>query len=138
MGLWKTAIEAAKCGATATVSGSDITVVLAGRDLSPATVSVSGGTAVTGTVSCRRPRRPGSRRLGRLQQGQALWPCGRRRFILTSGASDLPYQLRALSNGRAFSIYHAKPEEYAQFAWMGLELAKVPGKSTWAEKVLVA
>ena len=138
MGLWKTAIEAAITGATATVSGNDITVVLAGRDLSPATVAVSGGTAVTGTVSyIADPTKT---------LGAAAWAAsnGAKLFghadadasILTSGTSDLPYQLKALSNGRAFSIYHAKPEEYAQFAWMGLELAKVPGKSTWAEKVL--
>ena len=138
MGLWKTAIESAIAGSVATVNGNDITVVLAGRDLSPATVSVSGGTTVTAAVSYIADS---TKTLGAaawaLTNGQKVFGhADADASILTSGTSDIPYQLKALSNGRAFSIYHALPHEYAQFAWMGLELAKVPGKSTWAEKVL--
>ena len=138
MGLWKTAIEAAIPGAVATVSGNDITVVLAGRDLSPASASVSGGTAVTVAVSyiADSTKTLGAAAWALTNGAKVFGHADAAATILTSGTSDLPYQLKALSNGRAFSIYHALPHQYAHFAWMGLELSKTPGKSTWAEKVL--
>lgn len=138
MGLWKTAIEAAIAGSTATVSGNDITIVCPGRDLSPVTASVSGGTAVAVAVSyiTDSTKTLGAAAWAASNSPKLFGHADADATILTSGTSDLPYQLKALSNGRAFSIYHALPHQYAQFAWMGLELSKLPGKSTWAEKVL--
>ena len=135
----KSAIETAISGATATVSGRDITTVLAGRDLSPITCVVTGGASQpTVTVSYIAD----SAKI----LGAAVWAAsnGTKLFghadadptILTGTVGSIPGQLKALSYDRTFSIYHAKPEEYAQCAWMGLELTKTPGASTWAEKTL--
>lgn len=138
MSLWKTAIESAISGATATISGREMTVTLAGRDISPATASVSGGTAVTATVTyiADSTKTLGAAAWAASNGAKLFGHADANPVIITSGTTDLPYQLKALSYDRTFSIYHAKPEEYAQFAWMGLELSKAPGVSTWAEKVL--
>jgi hypothetical protein len=115
-----------------------MTVVCAGRDLSPATASVVGGTAVTVTVKYIADSTK--------TLGAASWTAsaGTKLFghadadatILTATTSDLPYQLKALTYDRTFSIYHALPHQYPQFAWMGLELSKNPGKSSWCHKAL--
>lgn len=139
MTAWKSAIETAITGATATVDGRSITVTKAGRDISPVTCTVTLGasqptatvtyvTDSTKTLSAASWAASNTKLFGHADADPA---------ILDSGlTTDLPYQLKALSYERTWSIYHTKPEEYAQCAWMGLELTKVPGKSTWAEKVL--
>jgi hypothetical protein len=136
--LWQTAIQSAIAGSVATISGNDMTVVCPGRDLSPATASVAGGTAVTVTVKYIADSTK--------TLGAASWTAsaGTKLFghadadatILAATTSDLPYQLKALTYDRTFSIYHALPHQYPQFAWMGLELSKNPGKSSWCHKAL--
>lgn len=139
MGLLETAIESAISGATASVTGRYIVVEKAGRDLSPITVSVSGGASQpTTTVTYITDSTD--------TLGAAAWAAaaGAKIFghadadpaILTGSAGSLPGQLKAASYDRAFSIFHKLPNEYAQVAWMGLELSKKPGKSTWAEKII--
>lgn len=139
MGLWKTAIEAAITGSTATISGNDMTVVCPGRDLSPVTCSVAGGTAVTTTVTyiADSTKTLGSAAwAASASPGKLFGHADADPTILTAGTSDLPYQLKALTYDRTFSIYHALPHQYPQFAWMGLELSKNPGKSSWCHKAL--
>jgi len=139
MTAWKSAIELAIAGATATVSGQSITVTKAGRDISPVTCVVTlGASQPTATVTYVTDSAK--------TLSAASWAASNQKLfghadanpdILNSGVStDLPSLLKALSYERTFSIYHTLPHEYAQCAWMGLELTKVPGKSTWAEKVL--
>lgn len=139
MGLLETAIESAISGAVATVSTRSMTVVKAGRDLSPITVTVTGGASQpTTTIEYITDNTKSA--------GAASWTnsAGAKLFghadadptILVGNTGSTPGSMKGLGYDRTFCIYHSKPHEYAQFAWAGLELAKKPGQSTWAEKVI--
>lgn len=139
MAAWESAIESAISGAVATVSGNTISVTLAGRDMSPVVASISGGASqpsVAITYSLDQTK----------ILSAAAWANAQKKIFgvadadpeTLNGASvtDLAYLLKQLGYDRVWGIYHGNPSEYAQFAWMGLELAKRPGQSTWAEKSL--
>lgn len=124
---------------TALASTNTITITQAGRQIdSVSAVVTSGATQPTLSTVYTLPKQ------GVLDA--AAWTAGRTKVfgyadtdvaILNPAATtDLAYQLKALAYDRTWGIYHATPSDYINFAWMGLELAKDPGKSTWAHKSL--
>ena len=49
-----------------------------------------------------------------------------------SGATDLPAALKSLSFSDSMVLYHGKPVQFADAAWLGLMLPTNPGTDNWA------
>jgi len=124
---------------TAVVSTNTITITQAGRQIDAVTAVVTGGaTQATlanvfsivkqGVLDCAAWANTQSKIFGYSDTDVEMYN--------PAATTDLAYQLKALAYDRTWGIYHAIPADYIQFAWMGLELAKDPGKSTWAHKSL--
>jgi len=139
MTAWETAIESAIPGATATAVGAVMTVALAGTDISPVsavvtlgasqpTVTASYVTDSTDSLAAAAWASTQVKIFGHADANVAT--------LDPSSTTDLGYVFKGLSYDRTFTIYHALPHEYAQFAWLGLELPKDPGQSCWATKTL--
>lgn len=123
----------------ATPSGNAMAISQAGRDINSITFAITGGASqATTTVAYLLPQAPTLLAANWVSTQTKLFGYADMDANTLSGAatSDLAYQLKQLAYDRVWGIYHANPAEYAQFAWMGLELAKDPGQSTWAHKTL--
>ena len=58
--------------------------------------------------------------------------------IIATPTTDIISVLSAKNYDRTAAIYHTQAgTEYPEFAWMGLQLPKDPGSTTWANKTLV-
>lgn len=142
MSLWKTAIEAAITGATATVSGDDMTVTLVGKDMQVATFSVAGGTAVTATLSYPLEATKtkawmawaeGQKKLYFFQDSDAAMLIAN---TGVSGTACLAEYAKLLNYERTVAVYHANHTEYLAASWIGDQLPYDPGANTWAFKTL--
>ncbi len=142
MGLWKTAIEAAITGATATISGREMTVTLVGKDMNIGTFSVAGGSAVTATISYPLDATK--------TKAWMAWTAGQKKLQFVqdsdpatyaadtgvSGTACLAEFAKLSSYDRVAVVYRANNTEYTAAAWMGKELPYDPGLRTWAFKNL--
>lgn len=143
MALWKTAIETAIHGATATVSGASITVVAPGIDLNVATVTITGG-ASQPTVAITYPLDATTVKAW-MAWGETI---KRIQFVQTSEADCIAagtgvvgtaglMEFANLSGYKRVAVaYHATNTEYLTAAWAGEQLSKDPGKYTFAFRTL--
>jgi hypothetical protein len=138
MALWKTAIEAAITGATATVSGRDMTVVLVGKDMHTGTFSVAGGTAVTATtVETLDATKTKAWMAWAETQVKAFGFTDSDAATLAantgvSGTACLIEFAKLMSYKRTIGIYKAAGGEYAWSAWCGSQLPQPVGSRLWA------
>ena len=142
MALWKTALEAAIPGSTATVSGNDMTVVLVGKDLAAATFSVAGGTAVTATISTILEATK--------SKAWMAWTEAQKKIQFFQDSDVAQYAADTTNTStaclgefahlmnyeRTAVIYHAPSMEYLAAAWIGDQLPYNPGANTWAFKTM--
>lgn len=142
MSLWKTAIEAAITGATATISGREMTVTLVGKDLNIGTASVAGGTAVTVTISNPLDATKTKAWMAwaatqkKLQFVQDSDPATYAADTGSTSTACLAEFAKLMSYDRVAMVYHATNTEYAAAAWVGKGLPYDPGAHTWAFKSL--
>lgn len=142
MSLWKTAIETAISGATATVSGNDMTVVLVGKDMNIATFLVTGGTAVTATITYPLEAT-------KTKAWQAWTETQKKLYFFqesdaaayaadtgSTGTAGLIEYARLMNYERTVGIWHATNTEYLAAAWIGDQLPYDPGANTWAFKTM--
>ena len=127
---------------TATPVGNVMTVAQAGRDIGSVVVTITLG-ASQPTVATVYSQTAAT------QTGAAAWVATSAvptmlgvadsdvNWYNSGSTTDLAYLLKVANQYNVWGIYHALPSEYIQFAWMGLELSKAPGASTWADKTLV-
>ena len=138
MSLWKAAIEAAITGATATISGREMTVTLVGKDMNIGTASVAGGTAVTITISYPLDATKTKawmawaetvvKDMG-FQDSDPAW------YAVNTGNSStagLMEYAKLMGYKRVFGVYHATNTEYLLAAWVGAELPRDVGEKIWA------
>ena len=142
MSLWKTAIESAIPGSTATVSGNDMTVVLVGKDLAVGTFSVAGGTAVTATITTILEATKSKAWMAwtetqkKIQFFQDSDVAQYAADTGSTGTSCLGEFARLMNYERTAVIYHAPGMEYLAAAWIGDQLPYDPGQNTWAFKTM--
>ena len=143
MAAWKSAIETAIPGSTATVSGDIMTVVHPSLDLNIATATVTDG-ASRPTVSYAYPLDATKKKAAMAWTEQQ-----KKQFFLADSdvatyASDTGVagtaclaEFAKLSNyERTSVVFHTDNTQYPEFAWMGKELPYDPGLRTWAFKTL--
>ena len=143
MTAWKSAIETAVPGSTATVSGDTITVVNPTLDLNIATARVSDG-ASRPTVSYSYPLDATKKRAA-----MAWTEAQKKLFFLAdsdvatyasdtgnAGTACLAEFAKLSSYERTVVVFHTANTQYPEFAWMGKELPYDPGLRTWAFKTL--
>jgi hypothetical protein len=142
MSLWKTAIESAITGATATVSGNDMTVVLVGKDMNIATFLVTGGTAVTATLSYPLEATKTKAWMAWTEQQKKLYffqesdAAAYAADTTNTGTAGLTEYARLMNYERTVSVWHANSSEYLAASWIGDQLPYDPGRNTWAFKTM--
>ena len=143
MNAWKTAIQTAITGATATVSGNTMTVTLVGKDLSSGTCVVTLGAtqptvAITYSLDTTKTK------------SWMAWAEGQKKILFVQdsdvaqyaadtgviGTACLGEYARLMSYERTAVVYHATPSEYLAAAWIGDQLPYDPGANTWAFKTM--
>lgn len=139
MAAWKTAIETAIAGATATVSGRAMTVVVgAGKDLHTGTFSVAGGTAVTATTVETLDATKTKAWMAWAETQVKIFGCtDSDAATLTAntgvaGTASLIEFAKLMSYKRTVGIYKAAGGEYAWSAWCGSQLPQPVGSRLWA------
>ena len=143
MSLWKTAIESAITGATATISGREMTVTQVGKDMNIATASVASGAsqptiAITYPLDATKTKAwmawgATQKKLQFVQDSDAATYAA---DTNNTGTACLAEFAKLSSYDRVAVIYHATNTEYAAAAWVGKELPYDPGLRTWAFKHL--
>jgi len=143
MSLWKTAIESAITGATATISGREMTVTQVGKDMNIATASVASGAsqptiAITYPLDATKTKAwmawgATQKKLQFVQDSDAATYAS---DTNNTGTACLAEFAKLSSYDRVAVIYHATNTEYAAAAWVGKELPYDPGLRTWAFKHL--
>ena len=143
MAAWETAIESAITGATATVSGREMTVVLVGTDLNTGTFSVAGGSTIPTAILSYPLDATKTKAI-------MAWAETQKKIFLLSDSDPATYAADTGNAGtaclaefaklssyeRTAVIFHALGAEYIAAAWMGKELPYDPGSRTWAMKNL--
>lgn len=142
MAAWKAAIETAVPGSTATVSGNDMTVVLVGKNMDAATFSVSGGTAVTATISYILDATK--------TKAWMAWAEGVKKILFVqdsdvatyaastgvAGTACLAEFAKLMNYERTACVFHANPAEYVAAGWIAQNFVPAPGAGDWAFKTL--
>jgi hypothetical protein len=142
MSLWQTAIQTAISGATATVSGNDMTVVLVGKDMNTATFLVTGGTAVTATLSYPLEATKTKAWMAWTEQQKKLYffqesdAAAYAADTTNTGTAGLTEYARLMNYERTVSVWHANSSEYLAASWIGDQLPYDPGQNTWAFKTM--
>jgi hypothetical protein len=147
MAAWETAIETALgAGAVATVGGNTMTVVFTATatvpntDMRYATATVTGGTAVTVTITTPLDAvktkawmawAEGQKKMYGFQDSDSAIMAANTGI---SGTASLPEYAMLLNYERTFAVYHADNTQYLMAAWIGDQLPYDPGVSDWAFK----
>lgn len=145
MAAWKTAIQSAISGATATVSGNTMTVTLVGADLNTATCAVTLGTSQP-TVTISYPLDATK------SKAWMAWTESQKKMVFfqdsdvaqyaantgVSSTACLGEYAKLLNYQRTVVCYHGASlaSEYLAAAYMGQQLPYDPGVSDWAFKTL--
>lgn len=145
MGLLKTEIEA-HAGLTDTVVtiGASpyrtMTIELESGDITTATIVTTGGvTQPTATITFTEQDDVLEVAAWAETQKKLFFHTDNDAVTITSGTSDLAYQLKALDYDRTAIAYHSGLVSNDQFfceAWLGKMLPKDPGSATWMFKNL--
>ena len=149
MTAWKAAIETALgSGSLATVLGNTMTVTFTATatvpntDMRYGTCTVSGGTAVTATITTPLDATKtkawmawaeGQKKMYGFQDSDpAIYAAN----TGVSGTASLPEYAKLMNYERTFAVYHANSAEYLMAAWIGDQLPYDPGVSDWAFKTM--
>lgn len=143
MSAWETAIESAIAGATATVSGREMTVVLVGTDMNIGTFSIAGGSTVpTATITYPLDATKTKAIMAWAETQKKIFifsdsdPATYAADTNTAGTACLAEFAKLNSYERTAVVFHGLGAEYIEAAWMGKELPYDPGSRTWAIKNL--
>lgn len=142
MALWKTAIETAISGSTATVSGNTMTVVGLGKDIFDGTGTVAGGTAVTvtdvQTLDATKTKawmawaETQIKVFGFTDSDAATYAAN----TGVSGTACLIEYAKLMSYKRTVGVFRLLGGEYSWSAWSGQQLPQPVGSQIWAFKNL--
>lgn len=143
MNTWKTNIQSAIAGSTATVSGNTMTVTLVGKDMTVGTCVITLGAsqpavAITYPLDATKSKAwmvwtEAQKKLLFLQDAD---PAQYAADTGVSGTACLGEYAKLLGYERTVVSYHADSTQYLTAAWVGDQLPYDPGVNTWAFKNL--